>query len=368
MENAAYSEKDRIARQMEAIEGRFEELSIRITLPEVIADTALFQKLMREHSDMEELATAAKAYGKLRRHIEEAQEMADGDDPDMAEMAREELTELNAELDKAAAEARLLLLPKDPDDRRNAIIEIRAGAGGDEAGLFGAELVRMYAHYAAARGWKTEMIEGGETELGGIKEADFEIRGAGAFSRLKFESGVHRVQRVPETESGGRVHTSTATVAVLPEMEEAEVDIRPEDVEMQVYRSSGAGGQHINKTSSAVRLIHKPTGIVVACQEERSQFQNREKCMMMLSSKLYQMEQERIESAYSGQRRSQVGSGMRNEKIRTYNFPQSRVTDHRIGLTLYKIDSIMNGNLDELIDALIAADQAEKLRESGETT
>ena len=222
MENAAYSEKDRIARQMEAIEGRFEELSIRITLPEVIADTALFQKLMREHSDMEELATAAKAYGKLRRHIEEAQEMADGDDPDMAEMAREELTELNAELDKATAEARLLLLPKDPDDRRNAIIEVRAGAGGDEAGLFGAELVRMYAHYAAARGWKTEMIEGGETELGGIKEAIMSVKGKNVFERLKLESGVHRVQRVPETETQGRIHTSTATVAVMPEAEEAE--------------------------------------------------------------------------------------------------------------------------------------------------
>ena len=220
--------------------------------------------------------------------------------------------------------------------------------------------------YAETQGWKLSLMDMSETELGGLKEVVFVIDGDGAYSRLKFESGVHRVQRVPETESGGRVHTSTATVAVLPEMEEADVDIRPEDIEMQVYRSSGAGGQHINKTSSAVRLIHKPTGIVVACQEERSQFQNREKCMMMLSSKLYQMEQERIESEYSGQRRSQVGSGMRNEKIRTYNFPQSRVTDHRIGLTLYKIDSVMNGDLDEIIGALIAADQAEKLRESSE--
>ena len=222
----------------------------------------------------------------------------------------------------------------------------------------------MYSLYAASKGWTIELLNYSETELGGIKEADFVVNGAGAYSRLKFESGVHRVQRVPETESGGRVHTSTATVAVLPEMEEADVSIRPEDIEMQVYRSSGAGGQHINKTSSAVRLIHKPTGIVVSCQEERSQFQNREKCMMMLSSKLYQMEQERIESAVSSERRSQVGSGMRNEKIRTYNFPQSRVTDHRIGLTLYKIDAVMNGALDEIIDALIAADQADKLRRS----
>ena len=245
-------------------------------------------------------------------------------------------------------------------------MEIRGGVGGEESALFAHSLFRMYNLYAAAKGWTIQLLNYNETELGGIKEADFEIRGSGAWSRLKFESGVHRVQRVPETESGGRIHTSTATVAVLPEMEAADVDIRPEDIEMQVYRSSGAGGQHINKTSSAVRLIHKPTGIVVACQEERSQFQNREKCMLMLSSKLYQIEQERIESEYSGQRRSQVGMGMRNEKIRTYNFPQSRVTDHRIGLTLYKLDAVMNGDLDELIDALVSADQAEKLRESGE--
>ena len=308
MENAAYSEKDRIARQMEAIEGRFEELSIRITLPEVIADTALFQKLMREHSDMEELATAAKAYGKLRRHIEEAQEMADGDDPDMAEMAREELTELNAELDKATAEARLLLLPRDPDDRRNAIIEVRAGAGGDEAGLFGAELVRMYAHYAAARGWKTEMIEGGETELGGIKEAIMSVKGKNVFERLKFESGVHRVQR-------------------------------------------------------AVRITHIPTGLVVTSQDQRSQIQNRERAMQVLRSRLYEMQREQADSEYANRRRLQVGSGDRSERIRTYNFPQGRVTDHRIGLTLYKINDIMNGDLDELIDKLILAEQT-KLMEN----
>ena len=245
-------------------------------------------------------------------------------------------------------------------------MELRGGVGGEESALFAHSLFRMYNLYAASKGWRVQLLNYSETELGGVKEADFEIQGAGAFSRLKFESGVHRVQHVPETESGGRVHTSTATVAVLPEMEQAEVDLRPEDIEMQVYRSSGAGGQHINKTSSAVRLIHRPTGIVVSCQEERSQFQNREKCMLMLSSKLYQMEQERIESAYSGQRKSQVGSGMRNEKIRTYNFPQSRVTDHRIGLTLYKLDAVMNGDLDEIIDALVATDQAERLRESSD--
>ena len=243
-------------------------------------------------------------------------------------------------------------------------MEIRGGVGGEESALFAHSLYRMYTMYAQRRGWQVSLLNYNETELGGVKEADFEISGEGAYSRLKFESGVHRVQRVPETESGGRVHTSTATVAVLPEMEEAEVDIRPEDIEMQVYRSSGAGGQHINKTSSAVRLIHKPSGIVVACQEERSQVQNREKCMQMLASKLYEIEQEKISSAVTSERRSQVGTGMRNERIRTYNFPQGRVTDHRIGLTLYKIDSIMDGDLDELIDALVTADQAEKLQNS----
>ena len=363
MENAAYREKDRIARQMEAIEGRYEELSIRITLPEVIADTALFQKLMREHSDMEEIATAAKAYGKLRKHIEEAQEMADGDDPDMAEMAREELAELNAELDKATAEARLLLLPRDPDDRRNAIIEVRAGAGGDEAGLFGAELVRMYAHYAASRGWKTEMIEGGETELGGIKEAIMSVKGKNVFERLKFESGVHRVQRVPVTESNGKLQTSTATVAVLPEAEDVEVSIEPNDLRIDTYRASGAGGQHVNRTDSAVRITHIPTGLVVTSQDQRSQIQNRERAMQVLRSRLYEMQREQADSEYANRRRLQVGSGDRSERIRTYNFPQGRVTDHRIGLTLYKINDIMNGDLDELIDKLILAEQT-KLMEN----
>lgn len=269
-------------------------------------------------------------------------------------------------LEELEQELKILLLPRDPNDDKSVIMEIRGGVGGEESALFAHSLYRMYTMYAESKRWTVTLLNYNETELGGIKEADFEIQGAGAYSRLKFESGVHRVQRVPETESGGRVHTSTATVAVLPEMEQAEVDIRPEDIEMQVYRSSGAGGQHINKTSSAVRLIHKPSGIVVACQEERSQVQNREKCMQMLASKLYQIEQERIESAVTSERRSQVGTGMRNERIRTYNFPQGRVTDHRIGLTLYKIDSIMDGALDELIDALVTADQAEKLQSSGE--
>ena len=259
---------------------------------------------------------------------------------------------------------KILLLPKDPNDDKNVILEIRGGVGGEESALFAHSLFRMYQMYAASKGWTMEILNYNETELGGVKEADCIINGSGAYSRLKFESGVHRVQRVPETESGGRVHTSTATVAVLPEMEEVDVEIRPEDIEMQVFRSSGAGGQHINKTSSAVRLIHKPSGIVVACQEERSQVQNREKCMKMLASKLYEIEQTRIETEHSDQRRSQVGTGMRNERIRTYNFPQGRVTDHRIGLTLYKIDAFMDGDLDEMIDALVTADQAEKLQRS----
>jgi peptide chain release factor 1 len=243
-------------------------------------------------------------------------------------------------------------------------MEIRGGVGGEESALFAHSLFRMYSMYAAKRNWRVELLNYNETELGGVKEADFVITGAGAYSRLKYESGVHRVQRVPETESGGRVHTSTATVAVLPEMEEVDVQIDPKDIEMQVYRASGAGGQHVNKTSSAVRLIHKPSGIVVACQEERSQLQNREKCMRMLASKLYEIEQQRIQSENDGLRRSQVGTGMRNERIRTYNFPQGRVTDHRVGLTLYKIDAIMNGAIDEIIDALATADQAEKLKNS----
>ena len=256
----------------------------------------------------------------------------------------------------------MLLLPRDPNDEKNVIVEIRGGVGGEESALFAHSLFRMYSMYAAKRNWRVELLNYNETELGGVKEADFVITGAGAWSRLKYESGVHRVQRVPETESGGRVHTSTATVAVLPEMEEVDVQIDPKDIEMQVYRASGAGGQHVNKTSSAVRLIHKPTGIVVACQEERSQLQNREKCMRMLASKLYEIEQERIESEHGGLRKSQVGTGMRNERIRTYNFPQGRVTDHRISLTLYRIDSVMDGDLEEIINALATADQAEKLK------
>ncbi len=351
--------------KLKQVEDRYEELCARAEQPDFYADPKKAAAWLREQKELAPIVAAYRSYCAAQRDMQDAAELMAGQaDAELKALCQEELTGAKKRAAALEQELRVLLLPHDPNDGKNVILEIRPGVGGEESALFAHSLFRMYSLYAAARGWTVELLNYSETELGGIKEADFMICGAGAYSRLKFESGVHRVQRVPETESGGRVHTSTATVAVLPEMEQADVDLRPEDIEMQVYRSSGAGGQHINKTSSAVRLIHRPTGIVVACQEERSQFQNRERCMMMLSSKLYQLEQERIESAVSSERRSQVGSGMRNEKIRTYNFPQGRVTDHRIGLTLYQLDSILNGGLDPILDALIAADQAEKLRRS----
>ena len=351
--------------KLKQLENKYLELSARAEQPDFYADPARAAKFLKEQRELEPIVTAYRAWRACAQNMDDALAMMAGEqDEALKALCQEEYQENKARREELEQQLKLLLLPRDPNDEKNVLMEIRVGVGGEESALFAHSLFRMYSLYAAARGWTVELLNYNETELGGIKEADFMICGAGAYSRLKFESGVHRVQRVPETESGGRVHTSTATVAVLPEMEQADVDLRPEDIEMQVYRSSGAGGQHINKTSSAVRLIHRPTGIVVACQEERSQFQNRERCMMMLSSKLYQLEQERIESAVSSERRSQVGSGMRNEKIRTYNFPQSRVTDHRIGLTLYQLDSILNGGLDPILDALIAADQAEKLRRS----
>ncbi len=351
--------------KLRLVEEKYIELCARGEQPDFFADPKRAAACLKEQKELEPVVTAYRAYLRSQQDMADALEMMSGQtDAEMKALCQEEYSDAKRRGEALEEELKILLLPHDPNDEKSVIVEIRGGVGGEESALFAHSLFRMYNLYAASKGWSVSLLNYSETELGGIKEADFVINGSGAYSRLKFESGVHRVQRVPETESGGRVHTSTATVAVLPEMEEADVDIRPEDIEMQVYRSSGAGGQHINKTSSAVRLIHKPTGIVVACQEERSQFQNRERCMMMLSSKLYQIEQERIESAYSGERRSQIGSGMRNEKIRTYNFPQSRVTDHRIGLTLYKIDAIMNGALDEIIDGLVSADQAEKLRRS----
>ena len=349
--------------KLQAVANRFEELCAKSEQPDFYADPARAARLLKEKNELEPIVEAYLAYRRAQEAEAEALELQAGEtDPEMKELCREQYQEAREAQERLEQELKLLLLPKDPNDEKNVIVEIRGGVGGEESALFAHSLFRMYSMYAASRGWSVELLNYNETELGGVKEADFLINGRGAWSRMKFESGVHRVQRVPETESGGRVHTSTATVAVLPEMEEVDVEIRPEDVEMQVYRASGAGGQHVNKTSSAVRLIHKPTGLVVACQEERSQIQNREKCMRMLASKLYEMEEARVSGEITGLRRSQVGTGMRNERIRTYNFPQGRVTDHRIGLTLYKIDAVMDGALDELMDALITADQAEKLK------
>ena len=356
-----YNEQERIERQLESIEGRFEELSIRITLPEVISDSALFTRLIREHADMEEINAIAVEYRRLKEEIEAARELLN--DPDMREMAEEELEELNRLFDEKSQQARIALLPKDPDDNKNALLEVRAGAGGDEAGLFGAELLRMYMHYAAAQGWKFELIEDGSTELGGIKESVALIQGRNVFQKLKYESGVHRVQRVPVTESSGRIHTSTATVAVLPEAEDVEVDINMNDLRIDTYRASGAGGQHVNRTDSAVRITHMPTGIVVTSQDQRSQIQNREKAMRVLKSRLYDMQRQKQQSEYADARKGQIGTGDRSERIRTYNFPQGRVTDHRIGLTLYKIDDIINGDLTEIIDALTLAEQTALMNE-----
>ncbi len=349
-------------RKLQAVESRYEELCAKSEQPDFYADPQKAAKLLREKNDLEPIVECYRAYNAAQRDMEDAQELMA--DPEMKELCQETYLAAKEEKAKLYEQLRILLLPKDPNDDKSVIVEIRGGVGGEESALFAHSLYRMYCMYAAQRGWSVELLNYSDTELGGVKEADFIVNGRGAYSRLKYESGVHRVQRVPETESGGRVHTSTATVAVLPEMEEVDVQINPADIEMQVYRASGAGGQHVNKTSSAVRLIHKPTGIVVACQEERSQLQNREKCMRMLASKLYEIEQQRIQSENDGLRRSQVGTGMRNERIRTYNFPQGRVTDHRVGLTLYKIDAIMNGAIDEIIDALATADQAEKLKNS----
>ena len=346
--------------KLEAVASRYEELCAKSEQPDFYADPKAAAALLREKNDLEPIVEAYRQYRQAEADMRDAQELMA--EPEMKELCQEAYAQAKQAREALYEKLQILLLPKDPNDEKSVIVEIRGGVGGEESALFAHSLFRMYSMYAARKGWTVELLNYNETELGGVKEADFVINGRGAYSRMKYESGVHRVQRVPETESGGRVHTSTATVAVLPEMEEVDVQLNPADIEMQVYRASGAGGQHVNKTSSAVRLIHKPTGIVVACQEERSQVQNREKCMRMLASKLYEMEQEKLESEVTGMRRSQVGTGMRNERIRTYNFPQGRVTDHRIGLTLYKIDSVMDGDLDELINALAAADQAEKLK------
>ena len=346
------------------VERRYEELAHKMSTPDAAANADEYARMMRDYKELTPLIEEYRRYTDLQQQEADAKEMlAAESDPAFAAMVLQELCEIGRNLAQIEENLRLLLIPKDADDEKSVILEIRAGAGGEEAALFAHSLWRMYTMYAARRGWQCETISENPTELGGVKEIVFSVEGPDVYSRLKFESGVHRVQRVPETETQGRIHTSTVTVAVLPEMETADVRLDMADIEMQVFRSSGAGGQHVNKTSSAVRLIHRPTGTVVECQQERSQFQNRDKAMRILASRLYEAQQEKISSEYTAQRRSQVGSGMRNERIRTYNFPQGRVTDHRIGLTLYKIDSIMNGDLNELMDALAAADQAQRLNE-----
>ncbi len=348
--------------KLRSIELHYQDLEARLNAPETYADPALVAKINKEQRELEPVVTAYRALLRRRQDLEEAQALMS--DPDMKELAQEEFSGAKADIERLEEEIKILLLPSDPNDGKSVIVEIRAGVGGEEAALFAHSLFRMYSMYAEARRWKVEVDSLNETELGGVKEITFTVDGEGAYSRLKFESGVHRVQRVPETESGGRIHTSTVTVAVLPEVDEVDFELNPADIEMQVFRSSGAGGQHVNKTSSAVRLIHRPTGTVVECQQERSQFQNRDKAMQLLRSRLYEAKVQEQEQAVTAERRSQVGTGMRNERIRTYNFPQGRLTEHRIGLTLYKLDNVMNGDLDEIIDGLVTADQAERLKAS----
>ncbi len=350
--------------RLESISRHYEEIQRFMTEPDIVNDTEKYLKLMRESSELEPLYTTYKRYLEAVDGEKEALEMlASEKDPEMIELAKAELAEAKENQPTLIKELQILLLPKDENDDKNIIMEIRGGAGGDEAALFAAELYRMYINYAERRGYKTELMSVNETGIGGMKEVVFVVTGKGAYSRLKYEAGVHRVQRVPVTESGGRIHTSTATVAVMPEAEDVDVEINPADVKMEVFRSSGAGGQHINKTSSAVRLIHIPTGMVAECQEERSQLQNREKAMRLLRARLYEIEYNKKHDEAAEAKRSQVGTGDRSEKIRTYNFPQGRVTDHRIGLTLYSIDKVLNGDLDLLLDPIIAADQAAKLAE-----
>ncbi len=350
------------------IEEQYELLAKKISDPEVIADQETWRKLCKEHSDMAPIVEKYREYKQNKATIEDDTAMMDDPDTDkeFKEMLVDEIKTAKENIEKIEEELKVLLLPKDPNDDKNVIVEIRGGAGGDEAALFAGDLFRMYSMYADSKRWKTEVLNLSEIGIGGIKEVTFMIEGEGAYSRLKFESGVHRVQRVPETESSGRIHTSTVTVAVLPEVDEVEVEINPDDLQIDTYRSSGAGGQHVNKTESAIRITHIPTGIVVACQDERSQHKNREAAMKMLRSRLYEkMERERSESI-AADRKSQVGTGDRSERIRTYNFPQGRMTDHRIGLTLYKLEQIMNGDLDEVIDALVTTDQSEKLKAQAE--
>ena len=348
--------------KLDDVEKRYEELTVQISDPEVISKTNEWQKLMKEHSDMTPIVEKYREYKRVKQNYEEALEMMKEEDQEMKALAETEMLESKEKMHSLEEELKLLLIPKDPDDDKNVICEIRAGAGGEEAALFAGTLFRMYSMYAEKKHWKLGILNENETGLGGYKEVSFMVTGKGVYSRLKFESGVHRVQRVPDTESSGRIHTSTATVAVLPVVEDVEIEINPSDIKMDVYRASGAGGQHVNKTSSAVRLTHIPTGIVAECQTERSQLQNREYAMRLLRSRLYEMEKQKRDSELANERKSQVGSGDRSEKIRTYNYPQGRITDHRIGLSIFQMEDFLNGNLDEMLDSLIAADRAERLK------
>lgn len=348
--------------KLEAAENRFEEINIRLSDATVISNQEEYKKLMKEYTELEPIVLKYKEYKKTNKEIEETLLMLEDKlDKEFRDLVQSELESSKIKIEEIKKELKLLLVPKDPNDDRSVIVEIRAGAGGEEAALFAASLFRMYNMYAEKKGWKTELLDSNPTEIGGFKEVVFSIEAKGAYSRLKFESGVHRVQRVPETESSGRIHTSTATVAVLPEVEEVDVYINPSDLEIDTYRASGAGGQHVNKTESAIRITHKPTGIVVTCQDQRSQHKNREKAMNILRSKLYELAQEQQNTEVAQSRRNQIGTGDRSQKIRTYNFPQGRVTDHRINLTIYRINDIMDGDLDEIIDALITTDQSQKL-------
>ena len=354
--------------KLEVFEQKYEELNARLYDPDVVSDQETYKALMKEHKNLTPIVEAYRSYRKARETVEESKQLLSegGLDRELKELAEAELGEAEAEIDRLTEEIKILLLPRDPNDDRNVIVEIRGGAGGEEAALFSAVLFRMYSMYAESKGWKVEVVGANETELGGYKEISFMITGEGAYSRLKYESGVHRVQRVPETETQGRIHTSTVTVAVLPEADDVEIDINPADLQIDTYRSGGAGGQHVNKTESAIRITHLPTGIVVECQDERSQYKNKDKALKVLKSRLLEAKREEQETAVAAERRSQVGTGDRSERIRTYNYPQGRLTDHRIGLTLYRLDDLLNGNIDEVIDALITADRTAKLENSME--